>query len=100
MLVKLAADPHVKTNQLQRAQSRQKRELLPFYLPWVSCVLEQGKGAQDDIVMTVMLWRLDADDIAGALEIARYADRTGLTMPAAAARPVCWPKWRSPPAPA
>lgn len=36
-------------------------------------VLEQGKGAQDDILMTVMLWRLDTGDIAGALEIARYA---------------------------
>lgn len=31
--------------------------------------------------MTVMLWRLDADDIAGALEIARYAMTWGLTMP-------------------
>lgn len=31
--------------------------------------------------MTVMLWRLDADDIAGALEIARYAMTYGLTMP-------------------
>ncbi len=31
--------------------------------------------------MTVMLWRLDADDIAGALEIARYAATYGLTMP-------------------
>ncbi len=31
-------------------------------------VLEQGKGAQDDILMTVMLWRLDTGDIAGALE--------------------------------
>ncbi|MGT2037514.1 phage terminase small subunit, partial [Enterobacter hormaechei subsp. xiangfangensis] len=58
-----------------------KRELLPFYLPWVAGVLANGKGAQDDIVMTVMLWRLDADDIAGALEIARYAMTYGLTMP-------------------
>lgn len=31
--------------------------------------------------MTVMLWRLDADDIAGALEIARYAMTYGLIMP-------------------
>lgn len=44
-------------------------------------VLEQGKGAQDDILMTVMLWRLDTGDIAGALEIARYALKYGLTMP-------------------
>ncbi|EBV0789237.1 terminase, partial [Salmonella enterica subsp. enterica serovar Richmond] len=38
-----------------------------------------GRGAQDDIVMTVMLWRLDAGDIAGALEIAPYALKYGLT---------------------
>ncbi|MDY8569877.1 phage terminase small subunit, partial [Escherichia coli] len=35
----------------------------------------------DDILMTVMLWRLDTGDIAGALEIARYALKYGLTMP-------------------
>ncbi|MDK3206190.1 phage terminase small subunit, partial [Escherichia coli] len=33
------------------------------------------------ILMTVMLWRLDTGDIAGALEIARYALKYGLTMP-------------------
>lgn len=45
--------------------------------------------------MTVMLWRLDADDIAGALEIARYALTWGLTMPVGATvapRRICWPK--------
>lgn len=31
--------------------------------------------------MTVMLWRLDAGDITGAIEIARYALRFGLSMP-------------------
>jgi len=31
--------------------------------------------------MTVMLWRLDAGDIAGALDIARYAFQFGLAMP-------------------
>lgn len=31
--------------------------------------------------VTVMLWRLDTGDIAGALEIARYALKYGLTMP-------------------
>ncbi|EMU8521161.1 terminase, partial [Escherichia coli] len=62
-------------------KAAKKRELLPFWLPWVNGVLEQGKGAQDDILMTVMLWRLDTGDIAGALEIARYALKYGLTMP-------------------
>jgi hypothetical protein len=82
MLVKLAADCRtLKQIRSTERKADKKRELLPFYLPWVAGVLANGKGAQDDIVMTVMLWRLDADDIAGALEIARYALTYGLTMP-------------------
>ncbi|WP_334351249.1 terminase endonuclease subunit [Enterobacter bugandensis] len=82
MLVKLAADNRtLKQISSKERKAAKKRELLPFYLPWVAGVLANGKGAQDDIVMTVMLWRLDADDIAGALEIARYAMTYGLTMP-------------------
>ncbi|KHL97696.1 terminase, partial [Enterobacter hormaechei subsp. xiangfangensis] len=68
MLVKLAADNRtLKQIRSNERKADKKRELLPFYLPWVAGVLANGKGAQDDIVMTVMLWRLDADDIAGAL---------------------------------
>ncbi|MCS2163252.1 terminase endonuclease subunit [Scandinavium sp. H11S7] len=87
MLVKLAADRRT----LSQIHSRErkadkKRELLPFYLPWVTGVLETGTGAQDDILMTVLLWRLDAGDIPGAIEIARYALRFGLSMPDGHAR--------------
>ncbi|HDC4761530.1 TPA: terminase endonuclease subunit [Enterobacter cloacae] len=82
MLVKLAADNRtLKQIRSNERKADKKRELLPFYLPWVAGVLANGKGGQDDIIMTVMLWRLDADDIAGALEIARYAMTYGLTMP-------------------
>lgn len=82
MLVKLAADQRtLKTIHSKERKAEIKRELLPFYAPWVSGALEQGKGAQDDILMMVMLWRLDAGDIAGALDIARYAFQFGLAMP-------------------
>lgn len=82
MLVKLAADRRtLSAIHSKERKADKKRELLPFYSPWVKGVLSGGKGAQDDIVMTVMLWRLDADDIPGALEIARYAMQYGLTMP-------------------
>lgn len=83
MLVKLAADQRtLKTIHSIERKADKKRALLPSYAPWVAGVLSEGKGAQDDIVMTVMLWKLDAGDIAGALEIARYAMQYGLTMPA------------------
>ncbi|KDE34380.1 terminase [Kosakonia radicincitans UMEnt01/12] len=82
MLVKLAADRRtLKEIHSKERKADKKRELLPFYLPWVTGVLENGTGAQDAILMTVMLWRLDAGDIPGALEIARYALRHNLAMP-------------------
>ena len=80
MLVKLADDRRtLKTIRSNELKAAKKRELLPFYAPWVAGVLADGRGAQDDILMTVMLWRLDAGDVAGALEIAPYALKYGLT---------------------
>lgn len=87
MLVKLAADRRTLSQiHSKERKAEKKRDLLPFYLPWVTGVLETGTGAQDDILMTVMLWRLDAGDLNGALEIARYALRFGLSMPGGHAR--------------
>ncbi|WP_460645825.1 phage terminase small subunit [Leclercia adecarboxylata] len=82
MLLKLAADRRtLSAIHSKESKAVKKRELLPSYLPWVAGVLESDGGNQDDIVMMVMLWRLDAGDIPGALEIARYALRHNLTMP-------------------
>lgn len=63
MLVKLADDRRtLKTIRSNELKAAKKRELLPFYAPWVAGVLADGRGAQDDILMTVMLWRLDAGE--------------------------------------
>lgn len=96
MLVKLADDRRTLKNiRSNERKAEKKRELLPFYAPWVAGVLADGRGAQDDIVMTVMLWRLDAGDIAGALEIAPYALKYGLTSDHTAQHLTCWlRKWR------
>lgn len=58
-----------------------KREILPNYAEYVAGVLEAGQGAQDDVLMRVMLWRIDAGDLAGATVIAKYAIKHGLTPP-------------------
>lgn len=58
-----------------------KRELLPEFDAYVDGVLAGGSGAQDDVLVTVMLWRLDVGDLAGALAIAEYALRHGLDTP-------------------
>jgi hypothetical protein len=45
MLVKLAADQRtLKAIFGKELKATKKRELLPFYLPWVSGVLEQAKA--------------------------------------------------------
>lgn len=63
------------------AKVRKKTELLPEFESYVAGVLESGNGAQDDVLVTVMLWRLDVGDLAGALAIAEYALRHGLDTP-------------------
>ncbi|MBU9520225.1 terminase endonuclease subunit [Burkholderia multivorans] len=58
-----------------------KRRFLPTYDAWVAGVLEGAAGAQDDVLMTVMIWRVDVGDFRGALEIGSYALRHGLPLP-------------------
>ena len=58
-----------------------KRQLLPAYEPYVQGVVEAGRGAQDEVLTTVMLWRIDAGDFVGALGLAAYVLEHGLLMP-------------------
>lgn len=82
MLVKLDSDSRrLKTVQSMEAKAELKRELLPDYAPWVEGAITAGKGAQDMVLMTVMMWRIDAGDYAGALDIAEYALPYQLLLP-------------------
>lgn len=63
------------------AKVAKKQEILPDFDAYVTGVLEGGNGAQDDVLMTVMLWRLDVGDLAGGIAIAEYALRHGLDTP-------------------
>ncbi|WGS47104.1 terminase endonuclease subunit [Burkholderia sp. JSH-S8] len=58
-----------------------KRQFLPAYDAWIAGVLDGATGAQDDVLMTIMVWRVDVGDYQGALEIGAYALRHGLTLP-------------------
>jgi len=58
-----------------------KRQILPQFDAYIAGVLEGGNGAQDEVLMTAMLWRFDIGDLAGALAIAGYALRHGLDTP-------------------
>lgn len=82
MLAKLAADRRALKG--VRSVSRKvelKRKLLPEYVDYVAGALSGGRGAQDDVLVMVMIWRIDAQDFDGALEIASYALAHRLSLP-------------------
>ncbi|NVM80036.1 hypothetical protein FHW83_005881, partial [Duganella sp. SG902] len=83
MLVKLVADRRrLKSIQSIEQKVKVKRdELLPDYAEYVNGALEGGRGAQDEVLTTIMVWRIDVGDFAGALEIAAYVLQHGMTMP-------------------
>lgn len=65
-----------------------KRELLPEYVDWIQGALEGGRGAQDDVLVTVMMWLIDVGDYGPALDIAAYALQHGLVLPDQYARDI------------
>ena len=82
MLAKLQQDQlRLKQVQSQQNKAKLKAELLPEYVPYVDGVLAAGQGAQDDVLVTVMVWRFDAGDYAGGLDIAEYVLRHQLQTP-------------------
>lgn len=82
MLAKLQQDQQrLKQVQSQQNKAKVKAELLPEYVPYVDGVLAAGKGAQDDVLVTIMVWRFDAADYAGGLDIAEYVIRHNLQTP-------------------
>ncbi len=82
MLLKLAEDRRrLKDIKAIERKIAVKRELLPSYMPWVEGVLQAGRGGQDDVFVTVMVWLIDVGDLVGALPLARYALANKLTLP-------------------
>ncbi|WP_242559526.1 MULTISPECIES: phage terminase small subunit [Pandoraea] len=81
-LMQLAQDKRQLSGiQSTEKKAEAKREMLPKYAAWVDGVLSSGRGVQDDVVMTVLVWRIDAGDYLGALPIATHAIQYGLKMP-------------------
>lgn len=82
MLAKLHQDKvRLKLVQSVERKADVKREILPDYADYVAGVLAGGRGAQDDVLLAVMIWRLDAGDYPGCLEIAEYALANDWKMP-------------------
>lgn len=82
MLAKLAEDRRkLKVIQSVEGKAKLKAELLPEYAPYVDGVLAADGNHQDDVLVTVMVWRLDTGQWKAALDIAEHALRHGLVMP-------------------
>lgn len=83
MLVKLHTDRRrLKSIQSIEQKIKVKREeLLPDYVDYINGALSGGRGAQDEVLTTIMVWRIDVGDFDGALQIAQYALKHGMTMP-------------------
>ncbi|MGE8065589.1 terminase endonuclease subunit [Pseudomonas sp. NPDC089569] len=73
----------LRLKQIQSTEAKKllKPQLLPAYEPYVQGVLEAGNGAQDEVLTTIMVWRIDAGDYSGALDIAAYVLQHNLLMP-------------------
>lgn len=82
MLAKLANDKR-RLSSIKSIQAKVvvKRELLPEYAEYVAGALQGGRGAQDSVLTTIMVWRLDAGDFAGALDLAAYVLKHKLALP-------------------
>ncbi|MFC3338135.1 phage terminase small subunit [Paracandidimonas soli] len=82
MLAKLYDDKRrLKEVQSIERKIEVKRELLSDYDSWVAGALEGGQGAQDEILVTVMVWRMDVGDFDEALRIAHYVLKHDLVLP-------------------
>lgn len=82
MLAKLAGDKRrLKEIQSLELKAALKLTLLPEYADWIAGVLEGDNGRQDDVLMTVFVWAVDAGQFATALDIGEYALRHNLVMP-------------------
>lgn len=66
------------------ARNPLKAEMARKYLAWVEGALkagEDGKVAQDEIVVTMMIWMIDFRAIDAALDIAAHVLKHGLKLP-------------------
>jgi hypothetical protein len=82
MLYQLAEDRR-RLKQLQSIKSKieLKKQLLPAYQAWIDGVLAGGKGGQDDVLTTVLVWQIDVGEYEQALRIAQYVVQFNLTLP-------------------
>jgi hypothetical protein len=70
-------------SQIQSVEAKAKRklELLPEYSAYVTGVLDAGTSAQDNIIVTMMLWHFDVGQLSKGIELASFALENKMVMP-------------------
>jgi hypothetical protein len=59
-----------------------KREMLPEYAAWVDGLVAADKPLIEDVLPTIMVWRIDTGDIEGALPLAAHVLKHHIPLPA------------------
>ena len=72
----------LKAIQSREAKIALKRDILPLYAPWCDGVLSADSGADDEVLATVLIWRIDVGDYFEALPLIDYVLRHKLELPA------------------
>ena len=81
-LAQLNNDRHrLKQIQSTEAKVKLKEALVPTYLPYVDGIMEANKTVQDVVFMTLLVWCIDIENYAKALEMAEFALLHDMLMP-------------------
>lgn len=71
----------LKDVQSTQEKARLKRTMLPELDPYIDTVLANGTGKPNEVLMTALVWNIDAGSYARALQIAGYALQHQLPLP-------------------
>ncbi len=66
---------HSKRDELKRT------ELIPRYIEYLNGVMEAGQGGQNDVLVRVMIWCIDAGEFNRAIDLAAYAIQHDMSSP-------------------
>lgn len=71
----------LKAVQSIEGKAKMKRTLLPEMDDYLDAVLAADPGTQDSVLMTALVWHIDAGNYRRALQLAKYALRHDLQLP-------------------
>lgn len=82
MLMQLASDRQ-RLKQIQSIEKKieTKRAMIGAYQDWINASLQAGQGAQDLVLVTMLVWHIDIGEYGRALAIAEYVIKHDLTFP-------------------